>query len=106
MEFNINFAAVAVCVLFSFILGFVWYAAIFIKPWTKEMGYDPNMRPDKKQMMKGMLLSVIGNFLLSGCSHFTWRVGNIFQTPNRWVRYHLQSTPRCRYGLVFLFRFI
>ena len=63
MEFKINFIAVAVCVLLSFILGFVWYAAIFTKPWTKEMGYDPNMRPDKMQMMKGMAVSVIGNFL-------------------------------------------
>ena len=63
MELNINFLAVAVCVLLSFILGFVWYAALFMKPWTKEMGYDPNMRPDKKQMMKGMLVSIIGNFL-------------------------------------------
>lgn len=63
MELNINFLAVAVCVLLSFILGFVWYAALFMKPWTKEMGYDPNMRPDKKQMMKGMAVSVIGNFL-------------------------------------------
>jgi Protein of unknown function (DUF1761) len=63
MELNINFIAIAVCVLLSFILGFVWYAALFMKPWTKEMGYDPNMRPDKKQMMKGMAVSVIGNFL-------------------------------------------
>ena len=63
MEFKINFIAVAVCVLLSFILGFVWYAAIFTKTWTKEMGYDPNMRPDKTQMMKGMAVSVIGNFL-------------------------------------------
>lgn len=63
MELNINFLAVAVCVLLSFILGFVWYAALFMKPWTKEMGYDPNMRPDKKQMMKGMMVSVVGNFL-------------------------------------------
>lgn len=63
MELNINFLAVAVCVLLSFILGFVWYAALFMKPWTKEMGYDPNMRPDKKQMMKGMMVSIIGNFL-------------------------------------------
>ena len=63
MELNINFIAVAVCALLSFILGFVWYAGLFMKPWTKEMGYDPNMRPDKKQMMKGMAVSVIGNFL-------------------------------------------
>ena len=62
MEININFLAVAACVLLSFILGFMWYAALFMKPWTKEMGYDPNLRPDKKQMMKGMTVSVIGNF--------------------------------------------
>jgi len=63
MELSINFLAVAVCVLLSFILGFAWYAALFMKPWTKEMGYDPNMRPDKKQMMKGIAVLVIGNFL-------------------------------------------
>jgi hypothetical protein len=34
-----------------------------MKPWTKEMGYDPNMRPDKKEMMKGISVSIIGNFL-------------------------------------------
>lgn len=63
MELEINFTAVAFCVLLSFILGFVWYAALFTKPWTKEMGFDPKMRPNKKQMMKGMAVSVIGNFL-------------------------------------------
>lgn len=63
MELHINFPAVAVCVVLSFILGFAWYGAIFTRPWTKEMGYDPNMQPDKKQMMKGVLVSIIGNFL-------------------------------------------
>ncbi|HQQ97060.1 MAG TPA: DUF1761 domain-containing protein [Cyclobacteriaceae bacterium] len=63
MPVDINFPAVALCVLLSFLLGFMWYAALFTKPWTKEMGYDPSMRPDKKQMMKGMMLSVVGNFL-------------------------------------------
>jgi hypothetical protein len=29
------------------------------------MGYDPNMRPGKKAMMKGMALMVIGNFLFA-----------------------------------------
>ncbi len=27
------------------------------------MGYDPNMRPDKKTMIKGMALMIFGNFL-------------------------------------------
>jgi hypothetical protein len=59
MEFKINMAAVAI----NFILGFVWYTALFAKAWTKEMGYDPKMRPDKKTMLKGMALMITGNFL-------------------------------------------
>jgi hypothetical protein len=63
MEVNINFLAIAVCVVLSFILGFMWYGALFMRSWTKEMGYDPNMRPAAKQMLKGVGVSVIGNFL-------------------------------------------
>ncbi|MEO5600852.1 MAG: DUF1761 domain-containing protein [Cyclobacteriaceae bacterium] len=63
MEFKINFTAILVAVAINFILGFVWYTALFAKSWTREMGYDPNMRPDKKTMIKGMLLTIIGNFL-------------------------------------------
>ena len=63
MDIKINFTAVAVAVFINFILGFLWYAAIFTKPWIKEMGYDPTMRPDKKQMLKGVGLSILGSFL-------------------------------------------
>lgn len=63
MEFKINFIAVLVAVAVNFILGFIWYTALFAKSWTKEMGYDPNMRPDKKTMIKGMALMIVGNFL-------------------------------------------
>lgn len=75
---NINFLAVGVAVIINFILGFLWYAAIFTKTWSKEMGYDPNMRPGKMQMIKGMALSFVGSFLfvwmlafyLSGWKYF------------------------------------
>ena len=63
MELKINVVAVLVAVVVNFIIGFVWYAALFAKPWGKEMGYDPNMRPDKKTMLKGMAFMIIGNFL-------------------------------------------
>jgi len=63
MEININFPAIAVCVLISFVLSFLWYTVLLMKPWITEMGYDPNMRPDIKGMMKGMGVSLVGNFL-------------------------------------------
>lgn len=65
MPLNVNIFAVFTAVVINFILGFIWYTALFSKAWTKEMGYDPNMRPDKKAMLKGMALMVIGNFLFA-----------------------------------------
>lgn len=65
MELKINVVAVLVAVAVNFIIGFAWYAGLFAKAWGKEMGYDPNMRPDKKTMMKGMALMIIGNFLFA-----------------------------------------
>ncbi len=65
MEFNINIPAIIVSVLANFILGFAWYTALFGKSWMKEMGYNPNMRPDKKTMFKGIAIMLIGNFLFA-----------------------------------------
>lgn len=62
---QINVIAVLVATVANFILGFAWYTALFGKPWMKEMGYDPNMRPDGKTMAKGMVFMVIGNFLFA-----------------------------------------
>ena len=62
---QINVLAVLVATAVTFILGFIWYAKLFAKQWTKQMGYDPNMRPDGKTMAKGMALMVIGNFLFA-----------------------------------------
>lgn len=82
MEFKINFGAVAVCVLLSFTLGFIWYAAILTKPWIAEMGYDPNMRPDTRQMMKGMVVPSSEIFFSFGCLPSTWPDGGIFLIQN------------------------
>ncbi len=65
MTLHINIVAVIVAVVINFIFGFIWYTALFSKAWTKEMGYDPNIRPDKKAMLKGMVLMIIGNFLFA-----------------------------------------
>ena len=65
MDFKINILAVLVAVVANFILGSIWYMPLFGKVWGKEMGYDPNMKPDKKVMVKGMAFMVIGNFLFA-----------------------------------------
>ena len=65
MELKINIVAVLVAVAVNIVVGFVWYAALFAKIWGKEMGYDSTMRPDKTTMLKGMALTLLGNFLFA-----------------------------------------
>ena len=65
MELQINLIAILVVVVVNFILGFIWYTPLFGKAWGKEMGYDPNMQPEKSAMFKGMAFMVIGNFLFA-----------------------------------------
>lgn len=65
MPLKINIIAILVAVATNFIIQMIWYTALFSKTWSKEMGYDPNMRPDKKAMFKGMALTFIGSFLFA-----------------------------------------
>jgi hypothetical protein len=65
MELKINMIAILVAVVVNFFLGFIWFTPLFGKIWGKEMGYDPNMKPDNKVMFKGMAFMIIGNFLFA-----------------------------------------
>lgn len=65
MELNLNMAAILVAVVVNFLIGFIWYTPLFGKAWGREMGYDANMKPDPKVMMKGMIFMVIGNFFFA-----------------------------------------
>jgi len=65
MELKINMMAIGLAVVVNFVLGFIWYTPLFGKAWGKEMGYDPDMKPEKSVMMKGMLFMIIGNFLFA-----------------------------------------
>ena len=62
---QINVVAVLVATVASFAIGMLWYAVLFMKPWAKEMGFDPNMRPSGKVMARNIALSLIGNFLFA-----------------------------------------
>lgn len=65
MELKVNIIAILVAVVVNFILGFIWYTPLFGKIWGKEMGYDPEMKPEKSVMLKGMMFMIIGNLLFA-----------------------------------------
>lgn len=64
MEFQINYIAVLVAVIVNFILGFIWYTPLFGKAWAREMRMDTSVTPTGGQMAKGLITTLIGNFLL------------------------------------------
>lgn len=67
MELKVNMAAILVAVVVNFFLGFLWFTVLFGKMWAKEMGYDPDVKPDNSNqiMAKGMIFMVIGNFFFA-----------------------------------------
>jgi hypothetical protein len=62
---EINYVAIAIAVVANFILGFLWYTPLFGKAWAKEMGFDLTQKPPAGTMMKGMIIMVIGCFLMA-----------------------------------------
>lgn len=64
-QIKINFIAIIIAVVANFILGFIWYTPLFGKIWGREMGYDMNEKPKTSEMMKGMIIMVIGNFMFA-----------------------------------------
>jgi hypothetical protein len=64
-EMPISIIAILVATVVNFVFGFIWYAPLFGKIWAKEMGFDSSVRPSGKDMAKGMISMVIGNFFLA-----------------------------------------
>lgn len=63
---QINYLAVLVAAVVSFVIGTLWYMGIFRKPWMKEMGISE--RDAKKSGNKGMgktvILNIIGTLVM------------------------------------------
>jgi hypothetical protein len=62
---ELNYVAIAVAVVANFVLGFIWYTPLFGKAWGKEMGFDMTKKPPAGALAKGMIMMVIGNFLMA-----------------------------------------
>ena len=62
---EINYLAIVIAVVANFILGFLWYTPLFGKAWGKEMGFDMTQKPPAGALMKGMIIMIIGNFLMA-----------------------------------------
>ena len=57
--------AILVAVVANFFVGYIWYSVLFGKTWATEMGMDMSVKPPASVMIKGMVMMVIGNFLMA-----------------------------------------
>ncbi len=64
-ELGIRITAILVATVVNFFVGFLWYSVIFKNAWAAEMGMDANAKPPANAMVKGMIMGVIGNFLMA-----------------------------------------
>ena len=64
-ESSINLAAIGVAVVANFFLGFLWYSVLFRDAWAKELGFDTSVKPPAGALVKGLIMNVIGQFLLA-----------------------------------------
>lgn len=62
---QISFMAVIVATIANFFFGFLWYTPLFGKAWAKELNFDMSRTPQKGEMARGLIFSLIGNFLLA-----------------------------------------
>ncbi len=62
---QIHMSAVLLAVVANFIFGALWYMPLFGKAWAREMKFDPNgPKPPASIMIRGMIMMLIGNFLM------------------------------------------
>ena len=69
---SLNWLAILVAAAASIVLGFFWYSPLlFAKPWTREMGYDPDDKAKMDEMRKSAGPAYAGSFFASLLSAFT-----------------------------------
>ena len=62
-EIHLNWIAIIVSVIASFVVGGLWYGPLFGNAWKKEMGVPPDAKPAGGEMGKALTINVIGTFL-------------------------------------------
>lgn len=62
---NLNYLAIVLSTVATFFLSFLWYSVIFKNAWASEMKMDANAKPPANLMVRGLIMSIIGSFLLS-----------------------------------------
>lgn len=66
MEISINYFAIIAAAIVHIVLGFAWYSSfLFGNPWKRVVGIDPDVKPDKKAMYRGLAIGVVSSLIIA-----------------------------------------
>jgi hypothetical protein len=69
---HLNLLAILVAAIAAMVVGFIWYSPLlFAKPWTREMGYDPDDKESMDKMKKSAGPAYMGSTFASLVMAFT-----------------------------------
>ena len=94
-QLHVNLLSMLLAVVASFVFGWVWYGPLLGKLWLKLMKLPSDMQPDKKMMIRSVLLGLLGTFLTTYVLVFStniwrpsvWGAG----TDDTWCMYGFMS---------------
>lgn len=76
---TISFLAVLGSMILSVVLGFMWYGPLFGKQWMALSGIAmPAEKPAFSTMVRPMIISIIGAFLMAVCLTYSIAYGGAF----------------------------
>ena len=80
---SLNFLGVGLSVVFSIVLGFLWYSLLFGKAWMKLLGIDPNgPKPSGAVMAKSVLLGAFSSLLKAAIFYVFLEAAFLFKGPS------------------------
>jgi hypothetical protein len=85
---DLNWLAIAIAMVWNFVLGFVWYAQFTPtgRIWMRAQGIGPDHKPAPGEMAKGLVLMVVGSLLTMGVlAYLIEAVTAFYGSPPDWM---------------------
>ena len=94
-QIHLNYAAVILAAILSFVFSFLWYGPLFGKTWARLQGMDMTKKPDSSFMTRAMALQLLGLIFTAYVLAYT---DNVWR-PSNWA-FGNQDKPGYVYGFL------
>lgn len=85
---DLPWLGILLALVWNFLLGFTWYAKFtpMGRIWMKAMNVDPDAKPQPGEMLKGLLLMILGAVLtMSVLAYLIVAMKQVYDSPLDWM---------------------